>query len=223
MEKFLARKLLICIRVSRTWAFDNLGDANMKKFLLSLKIVAAFIAPQANATPVAWSPSTGTFSVDGGFGSYGDFDDGYLTFNTSFVASSIDSITSQYGMFHGHGGINSFNIDVKLNGVWTNVYTSAQVNNSSPDDIQFNGLITPGNEILFSSGVVSGLRLYSTNYVGNAFHGLYDYGTNYGAGYEDTVFNFGTLGGAGVPAPGALALLGLGLLGLGGLRRKRAA
>lgn len=188
----------------------------MKKFLLGLTLVAAFIAPQANATPVAWTPSTGTFSVDGGFGFYSDFDDGYLTFNTSFVSSSIDSITSQNAFFHGHGGINSFNIDVKLNGVWTNVYTSAQVNNSSPDDIQFNGLITPGNEILFSSGVVSGLRLYSTNYVGNAFHGFYDYGTGF-----NTVFNFGTLGGAGVPAPGALALLGLGLLGIGGIRRNR--
>lgn len=33
----------------------------------------------------------------------------------------------------------------------------------------------------------------------------------------------GATGEASVPAPGALALLGLGLLGLGGLRRKKAA
>lgn len=185
----------------------------MKKLLLSLTLAVAFIAPQANATPVNWGSSSGSIVTDSGIPS--DFDFGTLTFNTSFVASSIDSITSSSGsFFHGHGSPNTFNIDVNLNGVWTHVYTSAIVDNSTPDEIYFNGLITPGNEILFTSGVVSGLRIYGTNYVGFAFHSFNNNGTT---------FNFGNLGGAGVPAPGALALMGLGLLGLGASRRRKAA
>ncbi len=55
----------------------------------------------------------------------------------------------------------------------------------------------------------------------------YTYITNvsqFSSATESGYFNFAlNENGAGVPAPGALALLGLGLLGIGGLRRKKAA
>jgi len=79
---------------------------------------------------------------------------------------------------------------------------------------------------LFTSGVLptTAFSLSSFNYLNGVVAGFNGVGGQFNMQFTSVAVNEGAVQTqSGVPAPGALALLGLGLLGIGGLRRKKAA
>ncbi len=121
---------------------------------------------------------------------------------------SLDSVTrgrSTGAFYHDHGRNTTVTMDILLNGVWTNVFTHANFS-SAP---QLIAATFGGNT--FGAGIVSGVRLFSIPNINQTFHGWNT------SGATQVMFNFSSA----VPEPGTLALLGIGLAGIGLARRRR--
>ena len=167
----------------------------MNKFAV-LGVLMALSAPVlAGLTPLWSTATTDTASTT-------DFDTGTLLFPAQ-AASQISIVGSGPGYTHDHSKAASATVEVLLNGVWTLVFT-APVSNGT--DILLSSFPVPLPS--FAPGQVSGVRLSSTQFIGNAFHQV------------QGTMQFSLAGGASVVVPtlsdhGVLALiLGLMLAGL---------
>jgi hypothetical protein len=96
-------------------------------------------------------------------------------------------------------------LDVYNGSKWVNVFSSGSITSSADVSAIF------ANPVTFTGMNISGLRLHSSIYVGNAFHQVSG---------ATTYALFGTP--AEVPEPATALLLGLGAAGIVALRRKSA-
>ena len=133
----------------------------------------------------------------------GDFDNGTFTF-TPFTADTFTGFTQDAALniFHDHGNSSVvFTLDIRVDGNWITLQTNTNVGSQNISNF------TTG-PISFAFGTVDALRLLDTPVVGQGYHlqGL-------------TEANFTTVNAT--PEPGSLALMGSGLLGLGGAIRRK--
>lgn len=168
-----------------------------KSFVAFVAFGSFMLASPASAqTTIAWDPQTTDTSVDS------DFDFAEQLF-ASVSASNITFNGANSSQFHDHGNpAADFIISLLIDGTYQTVFTGTS-------DTFFSSLGT----INFSGGQVTGLRLASTQYVGNAFHGF----------STSNVFTLdGQVSGA-VPEPStwAMMLFGFGAIGVSLRRRRR--
>jgi hypothetical protein len=179
----------------------------MSRFLLALTAgVTLFLGPalQANAMTVTWQNEAFT-GISNVFNNE-NFDSGQITF-TGFQANELRDVFG-LGQYHNHSGTKTFTMELRLDGVWTPVWTDT-ISSSSNIDRLMDDITTP---ISFPLGVVSGIWLHAT-LTGQAFH------LNLGGSGTGTHFNFNTV--AAVPIPAALPLFASGLIGLALLAWRR--
>jgi len=163
---------------------------------------AAALAVAANpaaAQSYNWAPQASDT------GAISDFDSATQTFAGTYADTlTFDLMAGQYqggGYFHNHGGGAMFTISAIVNGLTQQIYASGPVSG----DFGLNAL----GPISFAGGTVTGIKLQSTSYVGNAFHQ-----------FGNQTFTLAAVGGA-VPEPATWALLLLGFLGVGHAMRAR--
>ena len=181
----------------------------IRKALMGL--VAAFgltIATYSHAIVVQWSPTSTDVTNT-------DFNTATMLF-AGFQANSLDSVSGGTGAagawWHSHSAaVMTAFLDLELNGIWTNIFSSgttsvSQIASNSASSIPATG---------FASSTVTGIRLRGVPGVNQSFHG---WSTSTSAGNTQVAFTFSS-----VPEPGTLALLGLGMLGAGLVRRRRKA
>lgn len=154
----------------------------------------ALVATSAQAaTTYAWAPqSTDT-------GSSSDFDLATQTFAPIYA----DTLSfAGFGFYHNHGNGGQLTIDAIVNGVNRRILTASVTEYA----------LQSFGDISFAGGLVSGLSLGSTQYVGNAYHS-----------FSGETFTLSALGAGGVPEPSAWALLILGFGLTGAAMRSRKA
>ena len=168
----------------------------MKKLLLSLFCVGLSVT-SALANPI--TPDTITFNWKGPQ----FFRDAELLFETPFLSSQLVDIGDTGRLKAAFGSLpkTTMSVDLKLNDVWTTVYTTntfAQIIQDIPTSIAY----TPA--------WVEGIRFSS-----DADHSLTGFG-----GFDSSLsFTFNKA--IPTPEPSATLLLGIGLLSLGGYRHWR--
>jgi hypothetical protein len=161
-----------------------------KALLQSALVVGAFLASTAYATTVSWTGSS-------------DFDNEAITF-APIQASQMQFLDGgwdgyQFAEYHSHGGSVTAELNLQLNGVWTNVYTGSV---TGGQDFWLNGLT-----VNFDSSQVTGAQWTTPTPQYQTYHGFY----NVGLDFTDP---------NPVPEPTTVALFGLGLMGVMASRRK---
>lgn len=190
-------------------AFNNEAKAGVMKLLpvsasklLLTSLLVFGVWGTASATIVTWQNETVT-GVGINFSNQNLFDTAFITF-TGFKSDSLTDVSGS-GVYHTHSSnqFRTFNLDVRLDGVWTNIFTDSGNLEKTLSSIA-------GPAIPFSPGVVSGIRLGVSPLTGFAYH-LTQIGS-----VPATNFQFSV-----VPEPATVLLTGLGLVGLGFAGRRR--
>ncbi|HXE81363.1 MAG TPA: hypothetical protein VNK41_11460 [Vicinamibacterales bacterium] len=128
------------------------------KALVMAALLALPDAAQAQLTPTWENATTDT-------GSFTDFDTGTLTF-PPITASEISIVSPGGAYYHDHDAGGSMTLEVRLDGVWTLVFTGPVSNDT---DIFLSSLASP--VATFPAGQVDGVRLSSTVLpINDAFH-----------------------------------------------------
>ena len=163
--------------------------------LATASLLACTAAPLSAAT-VIWNPT----STDSGYST--DFD----TASQTFSGVTADSITfNGDGYFHNHGGGAGFNIFAIINGTSQTIFSYAPGSSTSYYNLSSLGPIS------FGGGLVTGISISSTSYVGNAFHS-----------FANESFDLNLVGSVPEPGTWAMMLLGFGAIGFAMRRRKPA-
>lgn len=164
-----------------------------------VSLLALTASPALASTTLNWDPQV----TDTGYSS--DFDVATQTFtpvNADTLTFGFDPNEYQGGgYYHSHGYGNGFSISAIVNSVSQVIYTSGPVSG----DYGLNSI----GPINFSGGSVSGIKLSSNGYVGNAFHN-----------FSNQSFTLSSVNNA-VPEPATWALLLVGFGFVGGAMRTR--
>ena len=134
--------------------------------------------------------------------SYSDFNEAEITFAPISDIDQFLGITGN-GYFHNHPGGSSSTtayLQLRLDTVWTTIHTQATTSSTSKVYLDWFPMYS------FAAASLSGIRLYSDPNQDQSFHKV---GSDY--------FRFSRT----IPEPGTLAIMGLGLVGLGFARRRR--
>ncbi len=154
----------------------------------------------ANATLITKKWSGASFQPCP-FCSSSDFNDAQITFAPISNIDKFLGITGN-GYFHNHlGGSTTAYLQLRLDTVWTTIHTQATTSFTKVKLASF-------PMYTFAAASLSGIRLRSNPNQDQSFHGV-----------RNDYFRFNRT----IPEPGMLAIMGLGLVGLGFARRKKAA
>lgn len=176
---------------------------SMKKTALTLALAVGLMSTQAEANTVDWG-------VEGGPNT---FDSATITFGP-FIADTLVDVSgiAYFGTNNGTLYPVTFNLDILLNGTWTNIFSGLTTGTAYLDPTIAG--------ISFDYGTVSGLRAEATGQM-PGYLPMANWAV--GAAFAPTLFNFDTIGSppSTVPLPAGLPLL-LAALGLFGLLRRHA-
>lgn len=147
----------------------------------------------------------GTYTVSNGSNVVGstDFDRAEFTFASEYVDTiTIANTGSGFAHDHGNGALSDLQVYNGIN--WITVLSTASGNNTTLSKMF-------SMPVMFSGMNITGMRLDSSIPVGYMYHFI-----NSGMTYTLTTTN-------NVPEPTSIALMGLGIVGMAALRRRRKA
>jgi len=184
-------------------------------------------ATNPNNNPITYSSVT-TFSALTDFAvdvDVNDLDDGGIWLRSAFNGGAIN------GVLLVTGGNNGNNNGLYWHTVQNNVFSaplqSVGVPGLQGDDVHLRIEVIGDDYAVFVDGDVTATTTLTTNLFASGSVGLYDFSPNSGVSspreqtFDNVVINDMTI--AAISEPGATALLGLGLAGLGLLRRRKRA
>ncbi len=200
------------------------------KIAVSVLFVAAALAmaPMASADSITYNLSSNNLGISGSVGSVTIADDGTNQVLVTITMNAGFSVKLNGGDFAFNGpsgltlaGVSGFAADSNSGLNFQHLKTSQNISAFGTFGFDFTnvqgqpGGVVSANTVTF---VLSGVGLSASQFTGVAIHFCTASGSNCG---PYTGFANGTPGTTPVPEPGSLGLLGTGLVGLGGLIRRR--
>jgi len=197
------------------------------KIAVSVLFVAAALAmaPMASADSITYNLSSNNLGISGSVGSVTIADDGTNQVLVTITMNAGFSVKLNGGDFAFNGpsgltlaGVSGFAADSNSGLNFQHLKTSQNISAFGTFGFDFTnvqgqpGGVVSANTVTF---VLSGVGLSASQFTGVAIHFCTASGSNCG---PYTGFANGT---SAVPEPGSLGLLGTGLVGLGGLIRRR--
>jgi opacity protein-like surface antigen len=179
----------------------------MKKLFTLIAAVSLSVLAQLASASVITHGVGGTYTETYAGVDYTDSYDAFDKAQFTFAPEYVDTITLANfgdGYAHNHSTGASSQLQVFDGSTWSTVFSYV-----ANDDTYLSDIFA--NPVTFGGKTISGVRLNSTDYVGYMYHSV-----NYDMTYELS----GTEP-SNVPEPASIALFGLGIAGLAGLRRRR--
>jgi hypothetical protein len=200
------------------------------KIAASVLFIAAALAmtPTASANSITYKLSANNLGISGSIGTVTLTDTGLNQVTVSITMNAGYSVKLNGGdiAFNGPSsltlaGVSSFSADTNSGLDFQHLKTSQNISMFGDFAFDFTNVkgqpkgVVSANTVTF---VLTGTNLTASEFTGVAIHFCTASGSNCG---PQTGFANGTLGTSPVPEPGTLGLLGTGLIGLGGLVRRR--
>jgi len=186
------------------------------------------MTPTASANSITYKLSANNLGISGSIGTVTLTDTGLNQVTVSITMNAGYSVKLNGGdiAFNGPSsltlaGVSSFSADTNSGLDFQHLKTSQNISMFGDFAFDFTNVkgqpkgVVSANTVTF---VLTGTNLTASEFTGVAIHFCTASGSNCG---PQTGFANGTLGTSPVPEPGTLGLLGTGLIGLGGLVRRR--